>query len=579
MKAIIMRATRDALPARFIFSDTKRQTLRLLFCLALAVAMGACAAVQPDASPENVLAYVNGEPVTIEVVEASFSESHQGHSAFLAGQGAVRQLLEKVIDKQLLLQEANRLGFDHDPQIEHAVERLRAARASEKFYRAEVTQKVSISEKAIAEAHQRMDDRFQARHILVDSREAAEGALGRIRAGAEFGAVALELSHANTAPKGGYLGVIRFGQLEPELEDHLWPLQSGEISDPFETSEGWNLLYISERKSVPSVALEKLRSQILGILTKRETKRRQDVLLRELESRWQPQIDESALRALVTATDKRALAADAPVVMLGNEKITIGQILPRMDFDKLQKLSDPIALRAIRTMLNADVLGLLIRKEALAQGYGQRPEIEKECGALREKMAVELLLDRVAFAKLDAGEEEAQAYWQNHSEKFTEPAAAKLGVIFTTAETEARQLLTDLQAGADFAVLARKRSEHRASADLGGDLGWVNKGRLQPEIEKVAFSLKPGEFGIAQLEAGHMLIHLEATRPERLKTFGEAKQQAKELALQEKARATLKLWVTKLREASVIEIDESAIRRAAAAYEEKVRQKAGQTQS
>jgi hypothetical protein len=44
--------------------------------------------------------------------------------------------------------------------------------------------------------------------------------------------------------------------------------------------------------------------------------------------------------------------------------------------------------------------------------------------------------------------------------------------------------------------------------------------------------------------------------------------------LQEKARATLKTWLTKLRAASNIQIDEGAIDRAAAAYEEKVRQKA-----
>jgi parvulin-like peptidyl-prolyl isomerase len=230
-------------------------------------------------------------------------------------------------------------------------------------------------------------------------------------------------------------------------------------------------------------------------------------------------------------------------------------------------------------MLDADILGMLIRKEALAQGYGHKPDIDKEVGVLREKLAVELLFNRVAFAKLDAAEAEAHAYWQSHPQTFTEPAAVKLGIIFINSESEANKVLVDLKAGADFAVMARKLSEHRPSADLGGDLGWVNRGRLQPEIEKVAFSLTPGELGIAQLEAGYMIVRLEANKPERLKPFAEAKQQAKDLTLQEKARATLKAWITKLREASVIEIDESAISRAAAAYEEKVRQKAAQTHS
>ena len=537
-----------------------------------------CAATQaerPQPPQDNVLAHVNGEPVTVEQVEAAFNESHQGHSAFLAGQGAVRELLEKVIDKQLLLQEAKRVELDQDPQIEHAVERLRAARASEKFYRDKVTDAVKITDEAVAEAHKRIGDRFQARHILVESREAAEKALSRVKAGADFGEVAIEVSQANTASKGGYLGVIRYGQLEPELEERLWPLQTGEVSEPFETSEGWNLLYVVERKSAEELpSLEKVRTQLTGILTKRETKRLQDQLYRELESRWKPQLDEEILKSIVAARNKSVLNADAAIVIIGDDKITTGQLLPRIDSDKMQKLANAIALRALRNMLETDILGILIRKEALAQGYGQRPEIEKEVEVLRDRMATELLLDRVTFAKLEASEDEAKAYWQSHAEKFTEPAAVKLSLIFVTSENDAQKLLADLRGGADFAVLARKTSQHKPSADLGGELGWVNKGQLQPEIEKVAFSLKPGEFSMAQVQAGFMVARVEATKPERIQPFTEAKERAKELALQEKARATLKVWITKLREASVIEIDDGAINRAAAAYEEKVREKA-----
>lgn len=540
-----------------------------------ALAFSACVTATPEHRPDNALAYVNGEPVTVDQVEASFAESHQGHSAFLAGQGAVRELLEKVIDKQLLLQEAKRVGMDTDPQVDHAVERLRSVRAAERFYRDKVTDQVTISDEAVAEAYKRIGDRFQARHILVATREAAENVLSRVKSGADFGAVAVEVSQANTASKGGYLGVIRFGQLEPELEEKLWPLQSGEVSEPFETSEGWNLLYVVERKSAEELPpLEKVQPQLKGILTKRETKRLQDQLYSEIKSRWKPQVDETIVNRIVAAKDKGELNTDAAIVTIGDDKITLAQLLPRIDFDKMHKLATGVATRAVRNMLQTDILGILVRKEALAQGYGKKPEIEKEAETLRDKMATELLLDRVAFAKLDADDAEAEAYWKSHAARFTEPAAVKLSVIFTASEETASKILAQLHDGADFAVIARKMSEHRPSADLGGDLGWVNKGRLQPEIEKVAFALKPGELGMASMEAGYMIVRVDEKKPERLKPFPEIKDQAKELALQEKARETLKVWVTKLREASVIEIDENAINKAAAAYEKKVREKA-----
>lgn len=50
-----------------------------------------------------------------------------------------------------------------------------------------------------------------------------------------------------------------------------------------------------------------------------------------------------------------------------------------------------------------------------------------------------------------------------------------------------------LQNGADFADLATRLSDDKGSARYGGDLSWIERGRLLPEFENVAFSLKKGE--------------------------------------------------------------------------------------
>ncbi|MBI4522594.1 MAG: peptidylprolyl isomerase [Deltaproteobacteria bacterium] len=567
--------------ARFFLRHEPRATCHVLLfrlratCYALLFFFVAGCSVQFNPS-EIIMARVNGEPITAQDMEDDFKASHQGHSAFLAGQGVIREVLEKTIDRQLLLQEAKRIGLEQAPDINHALERVRANRASEQFYRDKITSKVAISDNAIAESHKRMSDRLQTRHILVGSREEAEKVLDRIKGGAEFGEIATEVSQADTAGKGGYMGIIRWGQLELDLEEQLWPLEVGKVSNPFETPDGWNLLYVTEKKSGNPPPLEKVTNQIRAILTKRETKRLSDILLRDLKARWKPQFDETNLSALLKPPDKQQLAPDALLVNLGDDKITVGQILPRISLDKIHKIADAVALRAIENLLDADIFKILIRKEALAQGYGKKPEIKKEVETLRNKLAVDLLLDRVTFAKLDVSDDEAQAYWQTHETRFTDPPAVKLSLIVAETEDEARQILTQLEGGQDFASYARKMSTHSASAALGGDLGWVAKGRLQPEIETVAFSLKEGEFGLAQVQTSHMVIWVEAKKPARLKAFSEVKEQARELALREKAQGTLKIWRTKLREASVIEISDEAINQAATAYQEKFRKKAGQ---
>ncbi len=70
-----------------------------------------------------------------------------------------------------------------------------------------------------------------------------------------------------------------------------------------------------------------------------------------------------------------------------------------------------------------------------------------------------------------------------------------------------------LEAGADFAALAREVSEDPGSAANGGDLGCFGAGTLVPEFEEVAFELKPGETSGPVLSPyGYHIIRLNEKR-------------------------------------------------------------------
>ena len=59
-------------------------------------------------------------------------------------------------------------------------------------------------------------------------------------------------------------------------------------------------------------------------------------------------------------------------------------------------------------------------------------------------------------------------------------------------EQEAKDLVKQLKAGADFNELAKKNSTG-PSADSGGDLGYFSRGQMVKPFEDAAFRLKPGE--------------------------------------------------------------------------------------
>ncbi len=63
-----------------------------------------------------------------------------------------------------------------------------------------------------------------------------------------------------------------------------------------------------------------------------------------------------------------------------------------------------------------------------------------------------------------------------------------------------------LAPGADFAAIARERSED-SSAERGGDVGMLGRGRLAPAYEEAAFALSPGEVSaVVETEYGFHVI-------------------------------------------------------------------------
>lgn len=64
--------------------------------------------------------------------------------------------------------------------------------------------------------------------------------------------------------------------------------------------------------------------------------------------------------------------------------------------------------------------------------------------------------------------------------------------IQVDSEQAAQEIVALLREGADFAALARERSQDPATSENGGDLGWFPRGWVTPELEAAAFALQPG---------------------------------------------------------------------------------------
>jgi parvulin-like peptidyl-prolyl isomerase len=78
------------------------------------------------------------------------------------------------------------------------------------------------------------------------------------------------------------------------------------------------------------------------------------------------------------------------------------------------------------------------------------------------------------------------------------------------------QVLTELNQGGDFEVLARRYGTD-GTRERGGDLGWFRQGQMVREFDQAVFAMRPGQTsGIVETEFGFHIIKLEKVRgPER----------------------------------------------------------------
>ncbi|MBN1580379.1 MAG: peptidylprolyl isomerase [Anaerolineae bacterium] len=119
--------------------------------------------------------------------------------------------------------------------------------------------------------------------------------------------------------------------------------------------------------------------------------------------------------------------------------------------------------------------------------------------------------------------------------------------ILVATEQQARDLVAQLQSGADFVALASQSSLDPSTKDSGGDLGFFPRGTLVvPEIEDVAFALDVGQISdVVKSAMGYHIVQV-LERVQDMVLTEESWQALKE--------TTFRKWVAELWAAADIEV-------------------------
>ena len=296
-------------------------------------------------------------------------------------------------------------------------------------------------------------------------------------------------------------------------------------------------------------------------------------------------------------------AAEPPVAAVVNGvPITMAAVDRAVD-EKVPRISGHGTISAgRRTVLRAEVLEELIAEELMVQ-EAKRQGVQVSASAIDDEVAevkkrfpdsaryaqalarngmseegvrrgieryllTKAVFDREVMAKVEVTENTMRVYYDADPSRFVVPEQAQYRQMliavdpggspaeWNAAQARAAELAKQARAGTSFGDLAKAHSQHDASREQGGDMGWVHRGQLDHDEETAIFALKPG--GISnpvRTLHGFAIYRLEAKKSQRALTYDEVNKTrlADELRRAETDRVR-SAWLADLRQRATVAI-------------------------
>jgi peptidyl-prolyl cis-trans isomerase C len=223
--------------------------------IALVALCSPALAEQPAADQDPVVAIVDGVPVHRSQIEETARGLPEQYRQ-MPMQVLFGILLDRVIDFQLIANEAERQKLGSDPGVQTALAEARANVLRDALIRRKIEEGTSD-----AKLHARYDQMKQsenfaqpevhARHILLKSKDEADAVIKELQGGADFATLAQQRSTGPSAANGGDLGFFRRDQMVPAFAEAAFALQPGQFTaEPVQTQFGWHVIKVFERRTV-----------------------------------------------------------------------------------------------------------------------------------------------------------------------------------------------------------------------------------------------------------------------------------------------------------------------------------------
>ncbi len=509
------------------------------------------------------LAVVNNETITVEDFKEAIGSLHKG---IVEEKTAVKKqypdLLKRLVNAKLILQEARNIGLEELPEVKQLVDTFSKIKLRELLQK-QYVKDIKPDEAEVEKLYKEEVREWKIKSVLLEKEDDARKLEEDLRKGNNFDEATGKLIEGGLA-KGEKEGVYQKSkELLPQIAKVASEMKTGSVSPVIPVKSGFVIFKLEEvrypenpdaREEARQQALSRKRVEAL-VKYNKELSKKYIKLNKRLVDSLDFESKNPGFENLLS--DKRVLAE-----IKGDRPVTVAELTEALKDKFYHNVEEAIKSKKVnkkKTDVLQEILGKRVQRlEALKKGIDRTEKFKKMVKDYEDSVLFGTFVRKVIVPEVKVGDGDMKAYYNEHISEFTTPEMVRIKAIVFKKMADAETALDKLRKGEDFNWL-RENAEGQVEKNTQGLLPFdgniLIKSELPEGVQKALSGAHPEDYRLYESpERLAYVLNVLDVIPPRPQPYEEMKDIIAEKAFKEKVDRAVEEWASKLRGASDIAI-------------------------
>jgi parvulin-like peptidyl-prolyl isomerase len=539
------------------------KTILAVFLLAVAIGFASDQKL-PMIAGQRVVATVNGDPITLDEFNRELMALHRGViEEKKVGKKNGLELLKRLVNAKLIIQEAGRIGLDQLPEVKNMVDVFCHTTLRELLAERQLKD-VRTDEKEVDKIYRELVKEWKIKSVTFEKEDTGKKMEEEIKAGKNFDEIVRQFV-ADGSVKGGEEGnYLSRKALLPQVAAAVSKMAAGTVSPIIPVGSGFVILKVENiRYPESKEAREFAKREALALKKEGVLKSYNDSLIKKyvkLDKKVLGGINfeakEPGFQKLLE--DKRVIAE-----IQGEKPITVGDLTDNLRQQLYHGVKRAIESKRLNERkipaLDEMLYKRVFRKEALGLGIDKTEAYKNKVKEYENSMIFGAFIQKVVVPDIKLKEEELKKYYNDHLKEYTFPEMIKISSLAFAKREFAEKALEKLRKGTDFQWLAENAegqiNKSNSKNVLNFEGRFLTTKDLPEGVRKSVLGAKSGNFRLHESPEGHFyVLAVQGVIPAKPQPFEEAKKEIAKIVFSNKLKKAVEEWAEKLRAVSDVKV-------------------------